>query len=72
MLNNAPHKWTIEALEMEIRCPTAQTEVGGGYWQIARPYGFFSLSSRFRLAWAVFTGEADALFWPQQRAPRAY
>lgn len=31
----------------------------------------FSLRNRFRLAWMVFTGEADALRWPFQN-PKAW
>jgi hypothetical protein len=30
----------------------------------ARPLGYYSLRSRIRLAWMVFTGKADALVWP--------
>jgi len=32
----------------------------------ARPMGFYSLKSRLSLAWAVFTGKADAIFWDRQ------
>lgn len=31
-----------------------------------RPEGYYGLKNRLRLAWAVFTGKADALFWEQQ------
>lgn len=41
------------------------------YWVPSRPYGFYSLISRTRLAWKVFTGEYDALEWPGQQ-PKAY
>ena len=36
---------------------------GREYWQPARPYGRPSLIGRFVLAWKVFTGECDALYW---------
>lgn len=36
----------------------------GEYWYPARPEGLHSFGSRIRLAWAVFTGKADALRWP--------
>ena len=32
-------------------------------WVKARPIGYFSLFSRLRLAWGVFTGKWDALEW---------
>lgn len=40
----------------------------GQYWVPARPEPFYygfprSIWERFRLAWAVFCGKADALFW---------
>lgn len=41
------------------------TEINGK-WQPARPRGYQSLFRRFRLAWWVFTGKADALTWPGQ------
>lgn len=70
-LNSAPHEWTIGSLLKHAKDgPHVQLKNGGQWWP-ARPYGMFSLRSRFRLAWAVFTGRADALFWPGQM-PKAY
>ena len=70
MLNQAPYDWTIEQLMKHIKDgPFA--EVVSYKWQPARPYGMFSLRSRLRLSWAVFTGRADALFWPGQN-PKAF
>ena len=34
-------------------------------WVPARSLGFASLTYRFRCAWLVFTGQADALIWPE-------
>lgn len=34
-----------------------------GKWVPARPMPFISLARRFKLAWWVFTGKADALTW---------
>jgi hypothetical protein len=34
-------------------------------WVPARPVGYFSLRSRFKLAWNVFNGTYDALKWPE-------
>ena len=39
---------------------------GRKLWVPARPVGYPSWRSRIRLAWAVFTGKADALFWDGQ------
>jgi len=36
-------------------------------WVPARPLGYPSFSHRVKAAWLVFTGEADALVWPQDR-----
>lgn len=40
----------------------AQSEKDG-HWYNARPIPVHGFTYRFRLAWAVFTGKADALFW---------
>jgi len=39
---------------------TAQTAVG---WVLARPIGKTGIRWRLKMAWKVFTGEADVLFW---------
>lgn len=36
---------------------------GRTIWVAARPYPFFSVTERWRLAWSVLWGHADALFW---------
>lgn len=66
----APNEWTIrELLKHAEQGRLAQ--VKGGHFEPARPYGLFGLRNRLRLAWMVFSGEADALRWPLQN-PRAY
>lgn len=37
---------------------------GGKRWHPVRACGLDTLTSRFYLAWLVFTGRADALLWP--------
>lgn len=69
MLNQAPHSWTIDSL-LKAANEGPHTLVNGR-WEPSRPYGYFSLRNRARLAWQVFTGRADALFWPNQN-PKAY
>lgn len=36
-----------------------------GEWVPARPEGYPSIFHRFRAAWLVFTGRADALVWDE-------
>lgn len=38
----------------------------GKNWYPARSEGYPSILQRFRCAWMVFTGRADALIWPGQ------
>ena len=37
-----------------------------GKWVPARPMAFKSIGRRFKLAWWVLIGKADALTWPGQ------
>lgn len=41
---------------------------GRQWWGPARAYGFnqIRIFGRFKAAWLVFTGKADALTWPPQ------
>lgn len=70
MLNQAPYRWTIRHL-LDTARKGPHARMPDGQWEPARPFGFFSFPSRLSLAWAVFTGRADALFWPDQN-PKAY
>ena len=70
MLNTAPQEWTIEQL-VDCMKYGDSVQAQDGSWQPARGYGMYSLRSRMRLAWMVFTGKADALRWPLQN-PKAY
>lgn len=36
-----------------------------GRWVPARPLAFASVKRRLSLAWHVFTGKADAVYWPE-------
>ena len=42
------------------------TQLPSGRWVPARPLGWTSLSMRWKAAWLVFTGKADALMWEGQ------
>ena len=70
MLNSAPAKWTpSEIIHATKYGPSCETPNG---YEPARKYGFYSLTSRLKLAWDVFTGKADALYWPWQEPPKAF
>jgi hypothetical protein len=43
-----------------------QAGLPDGRYVPARPIGWQSFGQRFRAAWLVFTGRADALTWPGQ------
>jgi hypothetical protein len=43
-----------------------QAEIGGKVYAPARALGWGGLFNRFRAAWLVFKGDADALIWPGQ------
>jgi len=67
--SHAPSRWELPRLldytkEGEASCVTI---AGITIYCPARPEGFFSIISRIRLAWDVFKGEADALYWPLDR-----
>jgi len=69
MLNTAPYHWTVSNLvHHAINGP--QMSVNGKLVPV-RPFGEYSLRSRWRLALMVFTGRADAVEWPGQM-PKAY
>ena len=70
MLNSAPCEWTVGSLARHCNSGATSAQVDGKYVP-ARPYGLFSMRSRLRLAWDVFVGKADALYWPGQ-TPKAY
>lgn len=47
------------------QCNSTVAQVNGK-WVPARPINANGLKSRFKLAWMVFTGKADALEWVDQ------
>jgi len=57
-----PNHITSFALHNLIDC---EVEIDG-IWCPARPAGYASFLNRFKLAWLVFTGKADALIWHKQ------
>lgn len=67
-MKDAPNEWTVETLCRHINSGQ-QSGLPDGRYVPARPIGFYSIPSRARLAWAVFTGKADALFWHWPTSP---
>ena len=67
-MKKAPNLWRLEDLPgmrpVAKRIPDMTAVEIGGHWMPARPLGYYSLKSRLKLAWLVFTGKADALLWP--------
>ena len=61
-MGRAPYEWTGHTIIQAINAGPRERGPGGKE-QPARPLGFYSIQNRARLAWAVFTGRADALFW---------
>lgn len=39
---------------------------GTGKWVPARPLPYYDWKARFKAAWLVFTGQADAVMWRGQ------
>ena len=62
-----PSIWTMDelkALTRSVQAGVLQPD-GTVVWVPARPTVFHGTWSRFRCAWEVFTGRADALIWPE-------
>jgi len=66
LFENAPNHHTLEHIRDIAVEPDTMREISPSRWVPARPMGFDSWGTRFKLAWMVFTGKADALTWPGQ------
>lgn len=69
-MKKAPNILSLK--EVYCRCVNAHTGHGPsemvkirGKWVLVRSVGFWSISNRIKAAWLVFTGQADALVWPE-------
>lgn len=60
-----PVHWDVERLVRHWNQPEVSTQLPSGRWVPARFHGFDSLASRLQLAWDVFKGRADAVYWPE-------
>ena len=50
----------------DARIASVSTQLPSGEWVMARPEPFHSFVYRWKCAWLVFTGKADALIWRGQ------
>ena len=70
MTNHSPSSWELPSLLDYVKSGECQCGVkiaGVTMYVPARPMkNLDTLPERLRLAWLVFKGEADALFWPGQ------
>ncbi len=65
-MKDAPNAWQLDDLVKHAVSGGVQCGLPDGRWVPARPLGFYGLRSRLRCAWDVFTGRADAVYWPGQ------
>jgi hypothetical protein len=66
-VNKYPNKLSLAAVQVSTDEGVAVNIVdfkGEQNWVPARPTGYASIRNRFKCAWLVFTGKADALIWP--------
>jgi hypothetical protein len=63
-MKKQPTLYTLEGL-LRTAGGDVQSSNDGKIWVPARPVGFHSIANRLRCTWAVFTGRADAVIWPQ-------
>lgn len=66
MFKKAPTLWRIDSLVRHCDIgEKAGMDIGGStYWFPARPEGNYrTFRQRLTLAWKVFSGKADAVFW---------
>lgn len=61
-MKNYPSMWSLR--ELFEHANTCDAEINDR-WVPVRPLGFSSLRTRFRIAWEVFVGRADAFKWPE-------
>ena len=65
MLNKAPTVYELGNLIKILQEDVTLAEVDGK-WVPSRPLGYYSLKTRLKAAWLVFTGKADVVVWPGQ------
>ncbi len=61
-----PSKWKARNLSYHYMNSDCSVKIADGNWVPARPEGAPSFWWRFKLAWLVWTGRADAVIWEGQ------
>jgi len=56
----------IDVMQVVANAKATAAGLPDGRWVPARTLPFYSLFGRWKAAWLVFTGKADALTWPGQ------
>lgn len=62
-MKHSPCIYELENLVTRVLKNDTQSSPDGVHWFPARPLGYPSLRRRWRAAWLVFTGRADAVLW---------
>lgn len=57
-----PTIWNLKNLLQSVQTTSAKIN---GQWVPCRTEGAIGIPARFKAAWAVFTGRADAVVWPE-------
>lgn len=65
-MKDAPDIYQIDNLQRHLKVFPTEREVEPDKWVHARPMRIGGLRRRFKAAYLVFTGEADALLWRGQ------
>ena len=60
-MKQSPTIWNLKQLINTVDEITVKIDKS---WIPARPIGAFGINNRFKAAWLVFTGKADAVIWP--------
>lgn len=63
--NNSPNIWTTRSLVDHIN-NGVQCMFPDGRIAPSRPLGLDNFPARFKAAWLVFTGKADAVTWDER------
>jgi hypothetical protein len=63
-MKQIPRLYTLRQLMISVNGTEGVRILHNNEWVPARPLGDGGLFRRFKLAWKVFTGKADAVTWP--------
>lgn len=61
-MKQVPTIWNLKEL---LNSATSLSAKINDKWVPCRPEAAIGIKARFKAAWAVFTGRADAVIWPE-------